>query len=293
MDRAATFKERLRERTQTLGGSLCVGIDPVAAAMPQHLERGPDGVRRYCLELVEAVAPYACAIKPNAAFFETLGDAGWRILKEVVAMGGRHSLVVVDGKRGDIGHTAGAYAEAVFDCLGADACTVNGYLGRDSVQPFLNRPDRLAFIICRTSNPGAADLQDLFLAGSGDPLYLVLARLVAGWAAESEWPTAGLVAGATWPSELSRIRDAAPDLPLLVPGIGAQGGDLRAAVAAAAGRSGTGQYLINVSRGVCQASSGPDFAEAAALAARNYLAAIAEVEAGLRPVQARPDTSTL
>ena len=293
MTQAVTFVDRLRERAHRLGGGLCVGIDPVLAEIPGHLERSAAGVRTYCLELVEAVGPYVCAIKPNAAFFEALGADGWGVLEEVVAAGKRRALVVMDGKRGDIGHTAEAYAEAVFDRMGADACTVNGYLGRDAVQPFLDRPERLAFVLCRTSNPGAGDLQDLVLADAATPLYLEVARQVAQWSGASQWTTAGLVAGATWPTELSRIRHVAPDLPLLIPGIGAQGGDLKAAVAAAVGRQGTGQYLINVSRAVCRASSGRDFAEAAEQAARTYLGAISAAEAVSRAMHTGAEPSTL
>lgn len=269
------FLARLAEAVGRRGGALCVGLDPVLAELPNSLTRDWQGVRAYCLQLIEATAPYAVAFKPNAAFFETLGGQGWSLLAEVVAEAARHALVVVDAKRGDIGHTAAAYASALFDFLGADACTVNGYLGGDAVAPFLARPDRMAFVLCRTSNPGAADLQDLRLADSGDPLYLHMARLARAWNSLPPTGTVGLVVGATWPSELAAIRQETPGIPFLIPGVGAQGGDLESAWAAAGGAD--HPYLINVSRGIGLASRGPDFAAAAAAAAAAYLSRLQQL----------------
>ncbi len=234
------------------------------------------GVRRFCLELIEATADQAAAFKPNSAFFEQLGHEGWELLREVVQAAGRRALVVVDAKRGDIGSTAAAYARAIFDGLGADACTVNPYLGRDALSPFLDRADRLAFVLCRTSNPGAADFQDLPVGGGGAPLYIHVAKAVAVWDREPPAGTAGLVVGATWPQELGRVRAEAPGLPLLIPGVGAQGGDLEACVRELAGTAGS--YLISVSRGVAAASRGRDFAEAASRAAAALHQRIAAAE---------------
>jgi orotidine-5'-phosphate decarboxylase len=228
-------------------------------------------VRRYCLDLIEATAAYTVAYKPNAGFFEALGTFGWELLAEVVREASRHGLVVVDAKRGDVGHTATAYATAIFEVLGADACTVNGYLGADSVAPFLSRLDRQAFVVCRTTNQGATDLQDLELKTTGEPLYLHLARLAAEWDLLPPTGTVGLVAGATWPRELAALREVAPSLPLLIPGVGAQGGELESSVTAALGASGRAPYLLSVSRGIGQASRGKDFATAAASAASGYL----------------------
>jgi orotidine-5'-phosphate decarboxylase len=263
----APFRERLEGVIARKGSPLCVGLDPDPTMIPTSL--GPDisGVRRHTLELVEATAPYAAAYKPNLAFFERLGVAGWELLIEVVEAASHHALVIADAKRGDIGNTAAAYAEALYDRVGADACTVHGYLGEDSLQPFLERPDRLAFIVCRTSNPGAADFQDLPVGEGGEPLYLRLARLARSW---NTLGTAGLVAGATWPEEIARIRSVAPELPLLVPGVGRQQGDLEQAALAAAGEDGQGLYLVSVSRAISQASTGDDFAEAASEAARDF-----------------------
>lgn len=263
----APFRERLEGVIARKGAPLCVGLDPDPAVIPASLGEGVSAVRRHTLALVEATAPYAAAYKPNLAFFERLGPAGWELLIEVVKAASRHALVIADAKRGDIGNTAAAYAEALYDRVGADACTVHGYLGEDSLLPFLERPDRLAFIVCRTSNPGAADFQDLPVGEGGEPLYLRLARLARGW---NTLGTVGLVAGATWPGEIARIRSAAPELPLLLPGVGRQKGDLEQAALAARGEDGQGLYLVSVSRAISQASSGDDFAEAATEAARGF-----------------------
>ncbi|MHB1501280.1 MAG: orotidine-5'-phosphate decarboxylase [Candidatus Dormibacteria bacterium] len=288
-----SFLGRLQLRAASLGGSLCVGLDPVANELPEHLGRGPEAVRRYCLELIDATEEYACAFKPNAAFFEAMGPPGWAILAEVVAAARRRALVVLDAKRGDIGHTAEAYANAVFDQLGADGCTVSGYLGYDSTEPFLRRPDRLAFVLCRTSNPGAGDLQDLPVGERRRPLYLEVARLARSWSERESTPRVGLVTGATWPQEMAQIREEAPGLPFLIPGVGAQGGDLDAAVAAARGPDGSGPYLLSVSRGIGGVSRGLDFAQAAAAAARGYLNGIRSAMAASQPRQETPQTSTL
>lgn len=263
----APFRERLAEVVAVKGAPLCVGLDPDPAAIPAHLGQGIAAVRQHTLALVEATAPYAAAYKPNLAFFERLGPAGWELLIEVVRTASRHALVIADAKRGDIGNTAAAYAEALFDLVGADACTVHGYLGEDSLLPFLERPDRFAFIVCRTSNPGAADFQDLPVGEGGEPLYLHLARLATGW---NKLGTVGLVAGATWPGEIARIRSVAPDLPLLLPGVGRQSGDLEHSAVAARGHDGQGLYLVSVSRAISQASTGDDFAAASAAAAQGF-----------------------
>ncbi len=288
-----SFLDRLRARSESLGGNLCVGLDPVLDSLPYHLGRDPQGARRFCLDLVEATAEYACAYKPNAAFFEAMGASGWEVLGEVVAAAQKRALVVLDAKRGDVGHTAEAYARAAFEHLGADACTVSGYLGYDSVEPFVRHADRMAFVLCRTSNPSAGDLQDLAVGDSGAPLYVEVARRVAGWGRAHPSPRLGLVTGATWPSEIARIREAAPGLPFLIPGVGAQGGDLEAAVAAALGPDRSGVYLLTVSRGIGGASRGPDFAAAASVAAAGYLARIRSAAAPGVAEQGVPAASTL
>lgn len=278
----APFRERLEGVVASKGAALCIGLDPDPGKLPRGVGRGLEGIRRHTLAIVEATAPYAAAYKPNLAFFERLGPAGYELLIEVAQEASRHGLVIADGKRGDIGNTAAAYADALYDVIGADACTVNGYLGHDSLVPFLNRPDRLAFILCRTSNPGALDFQDQLVGTEAEPLYLHLARRAAEW---NGLGTVGLVAGATWPGEVARIREVAPDLPLLLPGVGSQGADLAAAVRAALGPSGLGRYLVSVSRAVSQASDGADFEAAAGRAAASLRAQILEVSRN--PAQAQ------
>lgn len=260
----APFRERLEGAVVSKGAALCIGLDPDLGTIPSRWGEGLDAVREHTLTIIEATAPYAAAYKPNLAFFERLGPPGYELLIEVAKEARRHGLVIADGKRGDIANTAAAYADAAYDVIGADACTVNGYLGQDALLPFLERPDRFAFILCRTSNPGALDFQDQLVGTVNEPLYLHLARRSAEW---NSLGTVGLVAGATWPREVARIREAAPDLPLLLPGVGSQGADLAAAVRAAMGPDGRGRYLVSVSRAVSQASDGDHFALAAARAA--------------------------
>lgn len=236
---------------------LCIGLDP--QHIPAAFGDDTDSVYRFCMAIVEATADLACAFKPNIAFFEARGPDGIAALRRLVADMPRSVPVIIDAKRGDIGSTAAAYAQAIFDQLGADAVTLNPYLGGDALAPFLAYAEKGCFILCKTSNPGSGDLQDLPLA-SGEPLYLAVARK-----AQHEWnanSNVGLVVGATYPAVLAQVRAQCPDLPLLVPGVGTQGGDLEAAVRAACDSAGGG-LLVNVSRGVMYASAGPDIAQAA------------------------------
>ena len=209
--------------------------------------------------------PYAAAVKPNLAFYEAYGSAGLAVLERIRATLPSDLPVVVDGKRGDIGSTVARQAVALFDRLGADAVTVNPYLGSEAVAPLLERQDRFAYVLCRTTNPGAGELQSLLVAADPDagapaePLYLRVARLASSWGPGA---TVGLVAAATAPAELAAIRATAPGLPFLVPGIGAQGGDIEpvlrdgpATASPGAGRPGQG-LLVNVSRAIAAAASG-------------------------------------
>jgi orotidine-5'-phosphate decarboxylase len=206
---------------------------------------------------MDATGDLACAFKPNIAFFEALGQAGYEALQRLMKVP-RTVPVILDAKRGDIGSTAEAYARAVFDQLGADAVTLSPYLGSDSLEPFLRRADRGCFVLCKTSNAGSSDIQDLTVAG--EPIYIHVARLAAhSW---NNNGNLGLVVGATHPEALLRVRAICPDLPLLVPGVGAQGGDLEASVRAAVDAHGE-QVLINASRSILYASDGADFAAAA------------------------------
>ncbi len=239
-----TLESLARER-ETL---LCVGLDPHPEDLPQ-----PTAVaaRDFCLRLIEATAPFALAFKPNAAFFEFYGAAGWEALSEVIAAAHAARLpVVLDAKRGDIASTARAYARAAFETLHADALTVNPYLGRDAVLPFLEDAQRGVFLLAKTSNPGSADLQDLPLA-EGGMLYERVAALAQTWGTAGN---VGLVVGATHPEALRRVRAAAPGLWFLAPGVGAQGGHLETALAAGLRHDGLGM-LVAVSRGISRAEA--------------------------------------
>jgi orotidine-5'-phosphate decarboxylase len=256
------FMARLRARWAR-GTLLCVGLDPELERLPAMVPGATPGARIVAFNraIIAATADLVCAYKPNSAFYEAYGPEGLEALRQTIAL--IHELapevpVLLDAKRGDMANTSRAYARAVFDVYGADAVTVQPYQGHEALGPFIERAERGVFVLCRTSNPGAAELQDLSVAG--EPLYLHLARRVAqAWNARGN---CGLVVGATWPGELRAVREVAPDLPILVPGIGAQGGDLEASVRAGLDRDGQG-LLVSASRSVLYADAGPDFAQAA------------------------------
>jgi len=251
---------------------LCVGLDPTLETLPAGVEHSPAGLLRFNQHIIEATADLVCAYKPNLAFYEALGEEGWTVLRETVRAVPAGIPVIADAKRGDVGSTAVAYAEAIFDRLGFDACTVSPYLGRDAVTPFADRPGRFAFVLCRTSNPSAVGVQDLLV--QGEPLYVHIARQICLWGPPE---SVGLVVGTTDPDGARRAAAAAPDRWLLAPGLGAQGGDL-AATAAALGPS-AARTLWTVSRGVSRADPTTAYAKgarAAALALRDAVnAAIA------------------
>lgn len=231
---------------------MCVGLDPDLDRMGAAWTRGVSpfvALNGFGQAIVRATANVACAYKPNLAFFEAHGMAGLAALEELVGAIRRdapHALLVLDGKRGDIGNTARGYAQAAFGWLRADAATVVPYMGADAVAPFLEDAERAAFVLARTSNPGAAEVQDRLI--DGEPLYRHVVRSAQRWA-DGHPGTLGFVAGATDPDALRGIRDLAPDAPLLVPGVGAQGGDAEAAVSAAGG----GPLLVNVGRAILYA----------------------------------------
>src|SRR5262245_5019109 len=254
-----SFLNMLLDASRRNHSLLCVGLDPDPACIPAGLRADPDPVYSFCAAIVEATAELVCAFKPNIAFFEALGTSGHETLRQVIAAVPDDVPVIVDAKRGDMGSTAVAYAKSLFEVLGADAVTLNPYLGSDALAPFLNYADRGCLLVCKTSNPGSADLQDLELA-SGGPFYLEVARR-----AQADWNTnsnVGLVVGATYPDELRMVRELCPELPILVPGVGAQGGDPRLAVRAAVDQHGE-LAIISASRSVLFASKGDDFADAA------------------------------
>ena len=266
-----TFFTFLAKRVDDSSSLLCVGLDPHPSDLPAPTA---EAARDFCMRLVQATASYAAVFKPNAAFFELYGPEGWAALKDVIGAVQEQSdrlgsmiPVILDAKRGDIASTAEAYAKSAFEQLGAHAITLSPYLGKDSIDPFLTYKEKGVFLLCKTSNPGAADLQDLTIdhrpltmAGESSsvvhrplsmPLYEHIAYLAQQWDTGNN---IGLVVAATQPEALKRVRSAAPDLWLLVPGVGVQGGDLETALRSGLRTDGKG-LLINVSRGISRAEN--------------------------------------
>ena len=242
-------------RAALRGESLvCVGLDTDVAKLPAGLS-GNGGALEFNRAIIRSTADMVCAYKPNSAFYEAMGDGGMDVLAKTREAIPSDVPVILDVKRGDIGNTAEKYATAAYDLLGADAVTVNPYMGFDAVKPFL-RPGKCVFVLCLTSNPSAADFQ--FLETGGIPLYERVARKVVEWAREGE---IGLVVGATKPEQLRHIREIAGDLPILIPGIGAQGGDIQSVMDSAGWMP--GRTIVNSSRDILYASRGDDYAEAA------------------------------
>jgi orotidine-5'-phosphate decarboxylase len=248
---AMKFIDKLLNASRKNKSWLCIGLDPDPELMP-----GVD-VLHFNKAIIEATSDLVCAYKPNLAFYEALGTEGLAILEKTVKYIPGDIPVIGDGKRGDIGNTARAYARALFSVLGFDAATVNPYLGFDSIEPFINYQDKEVFILCRTSNRGATDFQDL--STDGLPLYEAVARKAKEW---NTYGNIGLVVGATYPEELKKVRSICPEMPLLIPGIGAQGGDLASAVGYGVDARGE-KAIINVSRQILYASREKDFAQAA------------------------------
>jgi orotidine-5'-phosphate decarboxylase len=281
------FFQKLARAVARNDSLLCVGLDPDAERLPLGLpagQAGVEGVAAFQRAVIEATADLVCAYKPNLAFYEALGQPGLEALHDTLAAVPSDVPVIGDAKRGDVSHTARAYARAMFDQWGFDAVTVSPYLGADSLEPFLEREDRGVFLVCRTSNPGARDLQDLpvLIGGSGGsgtptrPLFEVVAERAKEWNTRGNL---GLVVGATYPEELGRLREMCPQMTFLVPGVGAQGGDLEACLRRGLDADGGG-LVINVSRQVLYASSGEDFASAArqaALAVRDEIRRLRQV----------------
>ena len=252
--------DRLRARVAALGAPLCLGIDPHPDELPAGLPPTVDGVETFARGVVEAAVGHAVAVKINVAFFEALGSAGWAALERVRRDVPDEVVCILDAKRGDIGSTAERYAAGLLGHLGADAVTLSPYLGEDAIEPFLAYEDRMVYVLARTSNPSASRLQELVV--DGRPLH----RAVAEWVAE-RWRDGrvGLVVGATAPAELAALRHRVPGPGFLVPGVGAQGGDLAAAVRGCHGAWAPG--VVSVSRAIAGASRGADWAAAAGAAA--------------------------
>ncbi|MEE3110187.1 MAG: orotidine-5'-phosphate decarboxylase [Pseudomonadota bacterium] len=271
------FAARLAAAHDHSDSLLCVGLDPDPKRFPSGFSRDGDGVKAFNRLIIDATAEHVCAFKPQIAYFAALGaEAALEDCIATIRDRAPHALVILDAKRGDIGDTAALYAREAFERYDADAVTVNPYLGTDSLEPFLAYEDRATIVLCRTSNVGGGEFQ---AEPSEAPLYLRVARCAA-----EDWSQRGnvmLVAGATYPAELAEIRLAAPTIPLLVPGVGAQGGDPLAVLAAGLDASGRG-VLVNSSRAILYASSGNDFAEAAGAAAAELAATLRAGAAALQ-----------
>jgi len=245
------FIDKLLDASRKNKSWLCIGLDPDPELMPEV------DVLQFNKAIIESTSDLVCAYKPNLAFYEALGTEGLAVLEKTVKYIPGDIPLIGDAKRSDIGNTAKAYARALFSVLGLDAATVNPYLGFDSIEPFINYRDKGVFILCRTSNKGATDFQDLLT--NGLPLYEAVARKAKEW---NTYGNIGLVVGATYPEELERVRSICPEMPLLIPGIGAQGGDLASAVGYGVDARGE-KAIINVSRQILYASREKDFAQAA------------------------------
>ncbi len=251
------FVEKLLDACCTNKSLLCIGLDPDPELMPRV------GIFQFNKAIIDATWDLVCAYKPNLAFYEALGMEGLEALKETAAYSPRQVPVIGDAKRGDIGNSARAYARALFDAFGFDAATVNPYLGYDSIEPFMEYREKGVFLLCRTSNVGAVDFQSLPLLESARPLFEQVAQRAKEW---NRYGNLGLVVGATYPQELRRVRQICPEMPFLIPGIGAQGGDLANAVRYGVDARGE-KAIISSSRQIIYASRGEDFAQAAREAA--------------------------
>ena len=247
-----SFFSFLEKRVDDCSSLLCIGLDPHVKDLSAPTV---EAARDFCLNLVKQTSRYAAAFKPNAAFFEVFGAQGWTALRDVIEAIQEESNrmgsmipVVLDAKRGDIASTAEAYAKSAFENLGAHCITLSPYLGKDSIEPFIQNSEKGIFLLCKTSNPGSGDLQDLVLE-SGDPLHIHIAKLAQTWNSKNN---IGLVVGATYPEVLARVRGAAPEMWFLAPGIGAQGGDLESALKAGLRKDGKGM-LLPVSRSIARA----------------------------------------
>jgi len=267
----SVFLDKLQHAWAMSNSQLVVGLDPDPAAFPPALPDGPDRILRFCQEIVRATAPHACGFKPQIAYFAAqAAEAQLADLCLWIRETYPDHMLILDAKRGDVGSTATQYAREAFERFSADAVTVNPYMGSDAVAPFLAWRDKGVIVLCRTSNPGGDDLQNLHVVPD-TPLYLHVAGMVADqWNLHQQ---CALVVGATYPEEIRQVRERVGDMPLLIPGVGAQGGDLQATVRAGRNRDGTGM-LINSGRAILYASQGVDWREAATAAARDTRDAI-------------------
>lgn len=254
-----TFINKLQQAWEQNNSLLCVGLDPNWSKIPEHLKEGPDPIFEFCKQIVDATHDLVCAYKPQIAYFAGLEAEGQlqkvcNYIRETYPQ----IPIILDSKRGDIGSTAAMYAKEAYQRFKADAVTINPYMGQDSAQPFLDYADKGVVLLCRTSNPGAGDIQDLLVDGT--PIYEKVAEMIA-----DKWNTNDnccIVVGATWPEQMKKLRNITGDMPFLVPGVGAQGGDVKALVEAGQTNDGKG-LMINSSRAVLYAGDGHGFAQAA------------------------------
>lgn len=244
--------EKYCARVRATGSMVCVGLDSEVAKMPERFRAMSEPQFEFNRWVIEQTRESAASYKLNAAFYEARGAQGIREMErtvEYLRAEVAEAVTICDAKRADIGNTNRGYVESIFDAMGFDAVTLHPYLGREALAPFLEREDKLSIVLCRTSNPGAGELQDLMVGGR--PLWQRIAEHVSEW---NERGNCALVVGATWPGEMRTVREIAPELCLLVPGIGAQGGDVRAVVEAGLDDSGAG-LMISSSRGIVFAES--------------------------------------
>ena len=257
-----SFLQRLRQVQIEQKSLLCIGLDVDVDKIPEHLRLKENSAVEFNRQIIEATHEYVCAYKPNLAFYEAMGTGGMTTLRETLNLVPKSVLTIGDGKRGDIGNTAELYAKSLFNDFNFDAVTVNPYMGFDSVNPFLSNPEKGVFILALTSNPGSRDFQRLKVGTKS--LYERVVHCAKKWNVNQN---IGLVVGATHPVELQRVRKIVPDMPILIPGIGKQGGDLKSAIRYGCDRHGQ-LAIINASRSIIYASSGKDFADAARTEAR-------------------------
>lgn len=274
--------EKLQKAQQANRSLICLGLDLDPKRMPQEYAGSVRGAFDFARRIVESTVDQVCAYKPNLAFFENMGPEGYSLLLQLVQRIPERIPIILDGKRNDIGNTASQYASALYDRYKADWVTINPYMGYDSMRPFMERKDKGSFVLCLTSNAGSKDFQ--LLNVEGRPLYQVVAERVRYWNKDNN---CGLVVGATHPDQLKEIRELAGDMPLLIPGVGAQGGSLEESVMA-----GTDSFrkmaVINVSRSVLYASTGADFDKRAREEVVKLNAAVTRLRYGDRPAEAKP-----
>lgn len=261
-----TFRDKLHSVTAPRGLGLCVGLDPDPNRLPKPFKPDTAGLSSFLKQVIQASQPYASAYKVNTAFYEAWGSKGWVLLEEIAAALPGKTLLIADAKRGDIGNTASRYAQAFFGALPFDAITLSPYMGQDSLQPFLENPEKGAFVLALTTNAGSRDFQ--YFSDGKEELYKRVLRFISGWAPEGNL---GAVVGATHPAELQAIRSEFPSVPLLIPGVGAQGGDIEAVASLSSGE-GSAPVLVNVSRGILYPKNNLAFPEGVFQACREYSA---------------------